>query len=174
MAKLSMSSKVSCPQRFGRPYAKFLSFTGHPYEPLLAVSGIDHTIKIFSPDARSQDDARKGINLGIKNPEPARYTRLSSARRRRPRDTDAEETDTVVTARAADDDDDDDEFEDQRANAANPENVQLNGGLTSRKRMHNSYQICSRNDTDRQMGIRDAFITVCLLGGQFPGFSLSP
>lgn len=31
---------------------------GHPYEPLLAVSGIDNTIKIFSPDARAQADAR--------------------------------------------------------------------------------------------------------------------
>lgn len=30
---------------------------GHPYEPLLAVSGIDNTIKIFSPDARAQADA---------------------------------------------------------------------------------------------------------------------
>jgi nuclear receptor interaction protein len=24
--------------------------TGHPYNPLLAVSGIDHTVKIFSPE----------------------------------------------------------------------------------------------------------------------------
>lgn len=36
---------------------------GHPYEPLLAVSGIDSTIKIFSPDQRAQEDARKGINV---------------------------------------------------------------------------------------------------------------
>ncbi|KAI1976542.1 hypothetical protein LOZ53_006038 [Ophidiomyces ophidiicola] len=36
---------------------------GHPYEPTLAVSGIDHTIKIFSPDARAQHDAKVGINI---------------------------------------------------------------------------------------------------------------
>ncbi len=36
---------------------------GHPNEPVLAVSGIDHTIKIFSPDARAQDDACAGINI---------------------------------------------------------------------------------------------------------------
>lgn len=24
--------------------------TGHPYHPILAVSGIDHTVKIFSPE----------------------------------------------------------------------------------------------------------------------------
>ncbi|KAL8829685.1 MAG: hypothetical protein Q9191_001866 [Dirinaria sp. TL-2023a] len=35
---------------------------GHPYEPVIAVSGIDHTIKIFSPDSHAQEDARLGIN----------------------------------------------------------------------------------------------------------------
>ncbi|KKK16887.1 hypothetical protein AOCH_007398 [Aspergillus ochraceoroseus] len=36
---------------------------GHPYEPTMAVSGIDDTIKIFSPDQRAQEDARRGINI---------------------------------------------------------------------------------------------------------------
>lgn len=36
---------------------------GHPYEPMIACSGIDHTIKIFSPDERKQEDARNGTNL---------------------------------------------------------------------------------------------------------------
>jgi DDB1- and CUL4-associated factor 6 len=36
---------------------------GHPYEPTLAVSGIDNTIKIFSPDRRAQDDAQRGVNI---------------------------------------------------------------------------------------------------------------
>ncbi|CRG92485.1 WD and tetratricopeptide repeats protein 1 [Talaromyces islandicus] len=36
---------------------------GHPYEPTLASSGIDNTIKIFSPDRRLQFDARHGINI---------------------------------------------------------------------------------------------------------------
>ncbi|EPS28092.1 hypothetical protein PDE_03038 [Penicillium oxalicum 114-2] len=36
---------------------------GHPYEPTLAVSGIDNTIKIFSPDRHAQDLARRGINI---------------------------------------------------------------------------------------------------------------
>jgi len=30
--------------------------TGHPYEPQLAVSGIDHTVKIFSPDQAAQSE----------------------------------------------------------------------------------------------------------------------
>ncbi|KAH0273456.1 WD40 repeat-like protein, partial [Aureobasidium melanogenum] len=33
---------------------------GHPYEPMLAVSGIDHTVKIFSPDSRAREAARLG------------------------------------------------------------------------------------------------------------------
>ncbi|EEA21307.1 hypothetical protein TMatcc_009290 [Talaromyces marneffei ATCC 18224] len=40
---------------------------GHPYEPTLAVSGLDNTIKIFSSDRRAQHDARHGVN--ILNPE---------------------------------------------------------------------------------------------------------
>ncbi|CAI7594774.1 unnamed protein product [Penicillium pancosmium] len=36
---------------------------GHPYEPTLAVSGIDSTIKVFSPDRYAQDQARRGFNI---------------------------------------------------------------------------------------------------------------
>lgn len=36
---------------------------GHPYEPTIAASGIDNTIKIYSPDRKAQDDARRGINI---------------------------------------------------------------------------------------------------------------
>lgn len=36
---------------------------GHPYEPTIAASGIDNTIKIYSPDRKAQDDARRGINV---------------------------------------------------------------------------------------------------------------
>ncbi|KAJ5086127.1 hypothetical protein N7532_010898 [Penicillium argentinense] len=36
---------------------------GHPYEPMLAVSGIDNTIKIFSSDRHAQDQARRGVNI---------------------------------------------------------------------------------------------------------------
>ncbi|OXV09495.1 hypothetical protein Egran_02739 [Elaphomyces granulatus] len=48
---------------------------GHPYEPTIAASGIDSTIKIFSPDLRAQDDARQGIN--ILNPHNATSTSFS-------------------------------------------------------------------------------------------------
>ena len=35
-----------------------------------------------------------------------------------------------------------------------------NGGLTSRRRMRDSYQILAQNDEDRRAGNRDTFITV--------------
>ncbi|KAJ5688575.1 hypothetical protein N7462_002967 [Penicillium macrosclerotiorum] len=40
---------------------------GHPYEPTIAASGIDNTIKVFSPDRHAQDQARRGI--GILDPD---------------------------------------------------------------------------------------------------------
>ncbi|OQD82553.1 hypothetical protein PENANT_c021G02440 [Penicillium antarcticum] len=36
---------------------------GHPYEPMIAASGIDNTIKIFSSDRTAQADASQGINI---------------------------------------------------------------------------------------------------------------
>lgn len=57
-------------------------FAGHPYEPVLAVSGIDSTIKIFSPDRRAQDDARAGVNIGSGSNGSAIHSSLSGARRR--------------------------------------------------------------------------------------------
>ncbi|KAL8926342.1 MAG: hypothetical protein Q9172_001793 [Xanthocarpia lactea] len=55
---------------------------GHPYEPVLAVSGIDSTIKIFSADNRAQDDARAGINVGYPDSGYAIHSSLSGRRRR--------------------------------------------------------------------------------------------
>ncbi|KAL4891244.1 WD40-repeat-containing domain protein [Aspergillus ambiguus] len=36
---------------------------GHPYEPTIAASGIDSTIKVFSVDRHAQESARRGINI---------------------------------------------------------------------------------------------------------------
>ncbi|RMJ21725.1 hypothetical protein PHISP_07407 [Aspergillus sp. HF37] len=90
---------------------------GHPYEPTIAASGIDNTIKIFSPDRRAQHDARQGLN--ILDPDNA-------------------------------------------ANTVGP-NVSGITGLKSCKRMHDSYQIMSQNDVDRQGGMNEAFITRSML-----------
>lgn len=84
---------------------------GHPYEPTIAASGIDDTIKIFSPDRTAQEDARRGVNI------------------------------------------------------LDPENASEPGGpgLKSCRRMHDSYQIMSQNDVDRQGGMSDAYVTVAYL-----------
>lgn len=36
---------------------------GHPYEPIIAVSGIDSTVKIFGCDARARKDAALGVGI---------------------------------------------------------------------------------------------------------------
>ncbi|KAG8526759.1 uncharacterized protein KY384_008188 [Bacidia gigantensis] len=105
---------------------------GHPHEPLLAVSGIDHTIKIFSPDARSQEDAKNGVSISSSTHGSQGHSSLSGRRRQR--------------------------------STTNNDEPQLGDGLTSRKKMHESYQIVSQNDVQRQGGNRDAYITV----GPFP------
>ncbi|KAL8834208.1 MAG: hypothetical protein Q9170_003865 [Blastenia crenularia] len=60
---------------------------GHPYEPVLAVSGIDSTIKIFSPDNCAQEDARAGINVGYSSNGFTTHSSLSGIRRRARRST---------------------------------------------------------------------------------------
>ena len=142
---------------------------GHPYEPLLAVSGIDHTIKIFSPDQRAQRDAQLGRNLNI---DPSKSSNSSSIhwglrrRRRRPNVEQGEANGAEANAPppASDDEDlvpDEDELESQAAT-----HEVGNKGLSSRKRMHDSYKIISQNDIDRVGGNNEAYITVS--GPSFP------
>ncbi|KAI4929288.1 uncharacterized protein J4E92_004952 [Alternaria infectoria] len=113
---------------------------GHPYEPTMAVSGIDHTIKIFSPDAQLQRNARKGV--GVHSSDPAAFSSLNFGRRRRNRAAEPEaEIEPAVDAPS----DSDDEV--------------APGGLSSRRRMHQAYQITSQNDMDRKGGRDDYFIS---------------
>lgn len=109
----------------------------------MAVSGIDHTIKIFSPDANEQRNARKG--LGVQSVDPG-LSSLGFGRRRRPQRS---ATTSPLPRDPSLSDDENDEV------AAN--------GLRSRKAMHEQYQITSQNDMDRKGGREDAFITRALL-----------
>lgn len=120
---------------------------GHPYEPTMAVSGIDHTIKIFSPDSWEQRNARKG--LGVQSADPG-LSSLGFGRRRRHRSYRSSESalpQETSQESLADSEDEDDE-------RAAP------NGLSSRRRMHQEYEITSQNDMDRKGGREDAFITV--------------
>ncbi|KAL5437729.1 hypothetical protein PMIN06_008978 [Paraphaeosphaeria minitans] len=118
---------------------------GNPYEPTMAVSGIDHTIKIFSPDANAQRNARKGV--GIRSADRG-LSSLGFGRRRRPRRPSATSPPAVPRDPSLSDDDDDEVAE---------------NGLKSRKAMHEQYQITSQNDMDRKGGPEDAVITRALL-----------
>ncbi|KAF2641668.1 WD40 repeat-like protein [Massarina eburnea CBS 473.64] len=116
---------------------------GHPYEPTMAVSGIDHTIKIFSPDATEQRNARKGV--GVQSAHPG-FSSIHLTRRRPQRSAEPPET---SSAREASSDNEDDEVE--------------GNGLRSRKAMHRAYEITSENDMNRKGGDEEAFITRALL-----------
>lgn len=120
---------------------------GHPYEPTMAISGIDHTIKIFSPDPHAQLNARKGI--GVRPSDPSTFSSLRH-RRRRPRTSNDDSEAAMPTAPNGD------------SESEGTDDVAPNG-LSSRKKMHLEYQITSKNDVDRKGGNRDAFITRFLL-----------
>jgi nuclear receptor interaction protein len=105
----------------------------------MAVSGIDQTIKIFSPDVNDQWKARKAF--GVHSADPG-HSSLSFGRARR----------TMSTPPPRDSVDSDTEDDEVAAD-----------GLRSRKALHNMYKIMSKNDMDRKGGRDDAFITQALL-----------
>ncbi|KAB8349835.1 hypothetical protein FH972_023848 [Carpinus fangiana] len=55
---------------------------GHPHEPLLAVSGIDRTVKLFAADARARRDAWNGRGVDNDDEEHS-FSALGFARHRR-------------------------------------------------------------------------------------------
>lgn len=119
---------------------------GHPYEPMLAASGIDHTIKIFSPDARAREAARLGSGVGPV--DSSTFSSISWMRRRRQNRQAGATSEPAVDAGA------------EARNAADNDDYVAPGGLTSRKRMHLEYQITSQNDVERQGGNQETFLTV--------------
>ncbi|KAI5197636.1 WD40 repeat-like protein [Aureobasidium subglaciale] len=122
---------------------------GHPYEPMMAVSGIDHTIKIFSPDARAREAARLG--RGVEAADASTFSSISWMRQRR------QNRQTVVTSEPA-------LSAGARAqNGADDDEYVAADGLASRKRMHLEYQITSQNDVERQGGNQETFLTRSML-----------
>ncbi|RMY62493.1 hypothetical protein D0863_10948 [Hortaea werneckii] len=140
---------------------------GHPYETMMAVSGIDHTIKIFSPDARARAKARLGDGISAHDPSqfsslayPARIGRRVPRRSQRQSGGEGDIADgAAVTSEppglipletAVHD----------TTLPGEEEDFVAPSGLQSRKRMQNAHQITSSNDRDREGGNSDAFITV--------------
>ncbi len=116
---------------------------------MLAVSGIDHTIKIFSPDQRAQENARNGVNIcdqGSSGSSSLRYGGLRFAPRR------GQDTEAPNVA-------------DQTGEAQNGEgqntSAQANRpGLQSRKRIEQRDLITQQNNVERMGGVNEAYITV--------------
>jgi len=142
---------------------------GHPYETMLAVSGIDHTVKIFSPDARAREAAR--IGNGISAHDPSNFSSISWPRRlgrrvaRRHTETQRAENagdGTGVTSEPALSASAEQEARQAERAFANEEDDQYvaPSGLASRQRMHDAYRIMNQNDVERQGGNQDAYITV--------------
>ncbi|KAI7358917.1 WD40 repeat-like protein [Hortaea werneckii] len=141
---------------------------GHPYETMMAVSGIDHTIKIFSPDARARAKARLGDGISAHDPSqfsslayPARIGRRVPRRSQRQsggegdtadRPHDGSEPPGLLPLETA--------VHDTTLPEEEEEDFVAPSGLQSRKRMQNAHQITSSNDRDREGGNSDAFITV--------------
>ncbi|KAK3722894.1 hypothetical protein LTR37_002039 [Vermiconidia calcicola] len=133
---------------------------GHPYETMMAVSGIDHTIKIFSPDARARESARLGQGVSAHDTSdfsslawPSRLSRRRVSRRSASNVADANTTAGATTSEPA------------VAAPADPDHNEDESyvsatGLASRRRMHDSYRIMNQNDVQRQGGNQDAFLTV--------------
>ncbi|KAI7264165.1 WD40 repeat-like protein [Hortaea werneckii] len=139
---------------------------GHPYETMMAVSGIDHTIKIFSPDARARAKARLGD--GISAHDPSQFSSLAyPARigRRVPRRSQRQSGGEGETADRSHDSSEPPgllPLETAVHDTILPEEEEdfvAPSGLQSRKRMQNAHQITSSNDRDREGGNSDAFIT---------------
>jgi hypothetical protein len=117
----------------------------------MAVSGIDHTIKIFSPDLRDQYNARKGI--GVQSADSSGFSSLRWDRWRRGQDA------------AAGEGEGDGEREEGDGVSGSDSESAAPHGLRSRKRMHQAYQITSKNDMDLRGGRDDYFISVCAARG---------
>ena len=115
----------------------------------MAVSGIDHTIKIFSPDNLLQRNARRGI--GVQSSDPASFSSLNWGRRRHAQRAAAEFTPGTSGAGL---EDDESESSDEEVAA---------GGLSSRKRFHQAYEITSKNDMERKGDREEQFISQAVI-----------
>jgi nuclear receptor interaction protein len=115
---------------------------GHPYEPMIACSGIDSTVKIFGPGGDNRERTKAAQGIDVANPAGSAHSSLRFGIRRRARQLQRVDHDV--------DDDDGDEAGERT----------MAGGLTSRRAMHRSYEITSQNDVERRRDAGDTFVTV--------------
>jgi nuclear receptor interaction protein len=114
---------------------------------MLAVSGIDNSIKIFSPDQIARQNAREGVTARHPNPRPNRRLIAHHTPRTDPR--------FAARGPASIQESDDEDAEDAEDRIAT-------NGLQSRKRLHLEYQITAENEHMLQHPRRGGFIPVSL------------
>ena len=106
---------------------------------MLAVSGIDHTVKIFSADSRERHNAAKGIGIGKVD-----SSSFSSIGRRDRRRANAENLQSEAAAKGGSSSSQDEDSDDDTAVKGR--------GLRSMKRLEEINSITRKNDTDRKRG----------------------
>jgi DDB1- and CUL4-associated factor 6 len=121
---------------------------GHPYEPMIACSGIDSTVKIFGVGARERANAEQGRDVANPGGSAHSSLRLGGRRARMVRLQQDEEGDGEGGGEGGGEDGDD------------KDETRTRAGLSSRKAMHRSYDIIAQNDAERRRGLGDAFVTV--------------
>ncbi|KAK5053241.1 hypothetical protein LTR84_002215 [Exophiala bonariae] len=111
---------------------------GHPYEPMIACSGIDNTVKIFGigGESRERENAKRGIDVA--NPGGTTHSSLRFGRRRPTR-----------RVRHGDDDDTDEAGEDENVRAR---------GLTSCRAMHRRDEIVGQNSAEQRHSASNEFV----------------
>lgn len=123
---------------------------GHPYEPMIACSGIDSTVKIFGPGGNSRERYRAANGIDIANPGGSVHSSLRFGGRSR--------------RAAADSDDEQEQGESPNKPEAAVDETKdepvAKGGLKSRKAIQRDYEITSQNDAERQRGFDDISVTV--------------
>ncbi|KAI1613454.1 hypothetical protein EDD37DRAFT_218135 [Exophiala viscosa] len=112
---------------------------GHPYEPMIACSGIDSTIKVFGPAGESRERYTAEKGLDVANPGGSVHSSLRFDGRR-------------STRRMRQGDEDDSDIDVDVEHSSN--------GLETRRAMHREYEITSQNDAERRRGVGDTLVTV--------------
>ncbi|KEF55251.1 uncharacterized protein A1O9_08905 [Exophiala aquamarina CBS 119918] len=113
---------------------------GHPYEPMIACSGIDSTVKIFGigGESRERENARQGIDVA--NPAGTVHSSLGIGRRS-----------TVRRMRHGDDEDSDETGRNDHVRTK---------GLTSCRAMHLRDEIVGQNAVEQRHSAGNTFVTV--------------
>lgn len=133
---------------------------GHPYEPMIACSGIDSSIKIFGPGGDSRDRYLARQAIDIANPGGGRHSSLGygrmQARRRRRRAADDDDSDSDSEV----DDHKVDEGKDSKKALEDDDAVATRGLKSRRVPMDRVYEITSQNNAQRHRGGDDTIMTV--------------